>query len=401
MSAKLKDLVRQIDSRQMWLVAGERGMNRSVDWVHMVGSVEIADFLTGGEVAFTTGVGLREDMTLLMLVERVFCNHASGMVINVGPYIPEIPKEVIDFGNANDFPVFEVPWDVHMADIMRVFCFSIQQSQQRTMEISAAFRYAIFTPEKEELYIPALLQRGFQRDWNYTAVLMEFSEYSQQPGNDTRIYLPVPQERFSVLQKRVADFAESEKTDTVIFSDNSRIVIIFGNIGEKEVCSQMEQLGYRIRPYLKNGETFFVGIGNTVNEVGKLAGSYQTARKLEEYFRIGKEEQKITGFGSLGLLGLLVHVNNREYMEEYYQRTVGRLEEWDNANGTNLTEVLECYLKYNGSVQSVADELYIHRNTVNYKLKKIGQILNTDLVSFDVRNELSAGLIAARLRLIG
>ena len=76
MSTKIKDLVRQVTPGWMKLVAGENGIERQVDWVHMVGSVEIADFLKGGEIAFTTGVGLREDMTLLMLEERVWKNHA-------------------------------------------------------------------------------------------------------------------------------------------------------------------------------------------------------------------------------------------------------------------------------------------------------------------------------------
>ena len=87
----------------------------------------------------TTGIGVGEKMSLLALVDRVYKNHASAMVVNIGPYVAEIPQEVIDFGNAHDFPVFEVPWSVHMADMMRMICFTITQSQQRAMQLSAAF----------------------------------------------------------------------------------------------------------------------------------------------------------------------------------------------------------------------------------------------------------------------
>ena len=45
-------------------------------------------------------------MSLLALVDRVYKNHASAMVVNIGPYVAEIPQEVIDFGNAHDFPGF-------------------------------------------------------------------------------------------------------------------------------------------------------------------------------------------------------------------------------------------------------------------------------------------------------
>ena len=65
--------------------------------VHMVDTTEIADFLSGGEIAFTTGIGVSEKMSLLALVDRVYKNHASAMVVNIGPYVAEIPQEVIDF----------------------------------------------------------------------------------------------------------------------------------------------------------------------------------------------------------------------------------------------------------------------------------------------------------------
>ena len=76
-------------------------------------------------LTFTTGLGLNENLTLLRLVKEVWRNKASGIVINIGPYISEIGQDVIDFANEKGFPVFEVPWRVRMAEIMRIICFAI------------------------------------------------------------------------------------------------------------------------------------------------------------------------------------------------------------------------------------------------------------------------------------
>lgn len=143
MSVVLKEAIRQAGCADIKLVAGKNGLTNAVEWVHMVDTTEIADFLSGGEIAFTTGIGVGEKMSLLALVDRVYKNHASAMVVNIGPYVAEIPQEVIDFGNAHDFPVFEVPWSVHMADMMRMICFTITQSQQRAMQfIPLCYIYA-------------------------------------------------------------------------------------------------------------------------------------------------------------------------------------------------------------------------------------------------------------------
>ena len=67
-------------------------------------------------------------------------------------------------------------------------------------------------------------------------------------------------------------------------------------------------------------------------------------------------------------------------------------------NNTNLVEVLECYLKTNGSLQDTAEELFVHRNTINYRLKKMEAILGKDLTRFEVRNELALGLMVAKVK---
>ena len=63
-----------------------------------------------------------------------------------------------------------------MADMMRMICFTITQSQQRAMQLSAAFRYAIFTPKQEELYVSALMQKGYFAEWNYVVVMMDICD---------------------------------------------------------------------------------------------------------------------------------------------------------------------------------------------------------------------------------
>ena len=143
MSVVLKEAIRQAGCTDIKLVAGKNGLTNAVEWVHMVDTTEIADFLSGGEIAFTTGIGVSEKMSLLTLVERVYKNHASAMVVNIGPYVAEIPQEVIDFGNVHDFPVFEVPWSVHMADMMRMINYAVPAARNAVVgSIPLCYIYA-------------------------------------------------------------------------------------------------------------------------------------------------------------------------------------------------------------------------------------------------------------------
>ena len=58
---------------------------------------------------------------------------------------------------------------------------------------------------------------------------------------------------------------------------------------------------------------------------------------------------------------------------------LGALVKYDARNHTDYLEVLYRYLSAECSVQQTAEQMQVHRNTINYKLRQIREILQTDL----------------------
>lgn len=46
------------------------------------------------------------------------------------------------------------------------------------------------------------------------------------------------------------------------------------------------------------------------------------------------------------------------------------------------------YINYDGSIQAVADATFTHRNTINYRMKKIRRILKLDISSMKEKSDL-------------
>ena len=90
---------------------------------------------------------------------------------------------------------------------------------------------------------------------------------------------------------------------------------------------------------------------------------------------------------------ILMAVEDMDILKEYYDKTIRPLADYDQNNNTDLTATLRYYLKNNCSVKETADELFVHRNTINYKLKKIEDILQKDLSGMNIRTSLSIGLM--------
>ena len=51
--------------------------------------------------------------------------------------------------------------------------------------------------------------------------------------------------------------------------------------------------------------------------------------------------------------------------------TIGPIDRYDAANGTQLTQTLVVFFRNNESLIKTAGELYAHRHTIRYRLEKI------------------------------
>lgn len=59
------------------------------------------------------------------------------------------------------------------------------------------------------------------------------------------------------------------------------------------------------------------------------------------------------------------------------------LREFDEKHHADLYHTLYSYLKNNQQLQKTADELFVHRNTLRYRLRQIDELIQLDLSQID------------------
>lgn len=366
------------------LLAGEKGLSNMVSWVHMVETKEASSFLEGSEIAFITGIGLGNNLSILDLVVHIWENHAAGVVLNIGPFLEEIPKEVIDFGNSHDFPVFSVPWKIHIAEIMRIFSYTITKSEQTNLAIAAAFKNAIFFPKQEELYLVPLSQHGFNTGWNYYACVICITQKKHS----------ISQNRLESVCLDIDNYLQHRKYKKfAVFSIENQLIVITGNYKEELMNSFTHDIQDYLSRYLRENERFFISIGKSTKSIRCLYKSYNQALSIQNFLKNGKKDSNLLSYSDMGIYKLLLGIEDKDILEEYYAKTILPLTEYDEKNDSDLAQVLWCYLKHDGSVKDTADELFVHRNTINYKLNRAAELLNVNLSSLDVRLQLTLGFM--------
>jgi len=61
-------------------------------------------------------------------------------------------------------------------------------------------------------------------------------------------------------------------------------------------------------------------------------------------------------------------------LEEFVNEKLGKVFEYDKKKNTNLLETLRYYIKNNTNVQKTAEDMYVHYNTMRYRINKLKEL---------------------------
>ena len=79
----------------------------------------------------------------------------------------------------------------------------------------------------------------------------------------------------------------------------------------------------------------------------------------------------------------LICAAGSQALQSFVSQKVGAITRYDEKNGTELLDLLRYYIENNGSISSIAQQLGVHRNTLNYQLGRIKELFALTLNETD------------------
>lgn len=371
MAITLKRLCKNAEkSYNMKLAAGRDGMDSAVRWVHMVEDSGVPDLLRGGELIFTTGIGYSGSEWLLPFVRELKEHEAAGLVVNLGPHIDNIPPQVLVYCEEQDFPLFTLPWEEHIIDITYEFCRRIIDNEEQETSLVNALRGLILGGGKREEYIEVLEQQGFDENADYTLIAV----YSES-GRKTSAALKNNAALWKILRR--------SKYHTTAFFQGDCVITVRQNTSEDELKRMLAELNNA-----DGALDFRIGISEKQEGLGALASCYKQCVAALSAGKING--RRVAFYDDIGIYKLIFGVEDRGVLKDYVDKTLGELIKFDSSNASDHIPTLKAYLEHSGSVRQTAEKLGVHRNTVNYKLRAIREILGIELNEEDRMNLLMA-----------
>ena len=66
-------------------------------------------------------------------------------------------------------------------------------------------------------------------------------------------------------------------------------------------------------------------------------------------------------------------------LKDFVMEILGELIQYDEENNSDYVNTLQVYLEEGKNIGETAQKLYVHRNTIKYRVTKVEEILNIDL----------------------
>ena len=172
------------------------------------------------------------------------------------------------------------------------------------------------------------------------------------------------------------------RTRDFITAVDERSIILIHELREDEDYEEVEQVANMMKDMLNSEAMATVGIsyGTIVNEIKQVSKSYKEAKMALDVGKIFYSEKRIIAYNTLGI-GRLIYQLPISLCEMFMHEVFG-----DNIPDSLDEETLTTINKFfenNLNVSETSRQLYVHRNTLVYRLEKLQKSTGLDIRKFD------------------
>lgn len=386
MSITCNDIMKLKTFKNITLIAGQNGLDKAITWPYVGQTTSVADWVHGGELLFITGIA-HDESVLPDLLNECIEKKLSGMVILVGSsYIKHIPQSIIDTANENNFPVFSMPWNLKLIDVTKEITNLIIYHQIEQKKITQNLGYLLFAPAAEikEAVSNNSLNSLEINKYNFVAIfaLSQIAPMTSQYSLEEKLQQNITQ-LFQI--KNIKHYT--------MISGNSIIVLITENNKNKIIKyhSDLEKARELLSDMCAD-EKLLLAVGSIYENLTNIRTSFNEALstlKILQQF----SDKLSASYQNLGIYRLFLQLQDNIEFTNYYQTQLNPLLEYDKENSSELLSTLQCYLLTQNNISKTAQQLFIHRNTLLYRINKIQNLLNKDLTNAHTCMELYLAIL--------
>ena len=375
MAIYCEDLFKLSSFRDARLRGGRTGLGRKITWPYVGATPSVSQWLHGGELLFLTGVGIpSDDESLLNLVDECIQKNLSGIVFLLNPqYIPEIPEAVIEKADQEGLPVFQMPWDVKLIDATREIIELMEQVKEKSKNVRFFLESLLFSNNSDIDSITHFY--NIRPHSQYCICVVESAD---------NVFSEAIESNFQHLSASVRNIALSSRLAILSCSYANRLIFLLTADSKSDTVYLQNTISnnfeYIQALHASRGGFMKMAFSRTFTKLNQIKQCYHeitvalSTKNLHALF-----PNHIIHYENLGIYRILFELDKNESIRDYCMKNIDPLISYDAQNSSSLLETLRLYFINNCHSSQTAQALFIHKNTLVYRLSLIKELLHTDL----------------------
>ena len=381
------------------LLAGESGLNREISWPYVKSTESILQWLYGGELLFVIYRDEKKECeNIPLLLNECIEKKVSGIVILMEDKdIDNITEDIISKANEENIPLFILPWDIKLIDIIQEILFKMGQEKEQSKNAKQFFETILFSKEGMYGNIESLSEfyNIKLRPYHYMCIFKIEKIHNATPVKFELINNQIINSLEEVLEQNKYTLIHMEYAGYLM-------ALVFANNYEegKKSSSMVEDVFNFINSKYENAK-LSLSFSRIRETNSNIKTSYEEALKASSMIGIYNEVSNVVRYNDLGIVKLFVELANTNGIYEYCNENLAPIIEYDKTHGVDLIETLKCYFENNRHLVKTSQALFIHRNTLLYRLATIKSLLNTDLNNAITNLELFNSILIYKFLALG
>lgn len=349
------------------LVAGDAGLGRAIRHVNVMEVPDILPFVKPGELLLTSGYPMRDDpRTLEELLPRLAERGLAAIAIAPHPYMRSIPERALARGDALALPIIELPEGTSFNEIIAAVLEPVLDRTREQRHRAVLLDELVSGHPIDERDVA---EQGAAFGWSFAG---PSAVVAAEPRDRTGRELLVAGHPLEDLLLQVIGLRLDVRP--IAWARRTGIALIVEASAPDRPRQVATEVARAIAEALPDAR-IAVGVGRARSRLSELPASYDEAMKA---LAVGREVGAPNGvvlFDELGIYRLLHAIAPPGELWRYCEDLLGPLLDQDRARGSNLLRTLETYLRNDRNIAATARDLFIHYNTLRYRLTRIEELL--------------------------
>lgn len=354
------------------LLAGVGGLGNIVTGINIYEYMLKKTHDRTGELYLTSFYNIREggEEALLEHIRVLIDTNCPGLLMGAGTYA-DVNEEIKKLADEHNFPIISIEENIIYSDVLESVYKLILESTAVDTKVILLDR--IMALEEGDIISKYVSQINAQLDTRYCTL-----HFSCDKNKDMAYIL---------LNNELGYLDEN----TIIKYENEMVIIV----SSRKELGVLDGIMTKIADKLSeiNTESYF-GISNVYEDYRQFKKAI-TESKYAHMTCSKITKKRRASISQIGIYRMLIPICKNEDVVEYARSVVNKVRAYDESYNMEILETVLMYLKCDYDILETSKRLFLHKNTIRYRLKKIESII--DNANGDCMEQLSIAIRILKL----